>query len=211
MMAGGVEDVPVSVFPEDVVYVALGHLHLGQEPGERVAYSGSPIPLSFGERGYGHRVLLIDLEPVPGARPTARVRALPVPRSVPVESWPNADEGQERLSAAEALLRVRARPAAPPGQADLPLVQIRLAAGATAVHKREIEEAAIGKDLRLLHVELAMERSEGRGQAVARLGELTPRLVFIDEWAREYPNEPLPADVLAAFDEAVAAVSAERA
>lgn len=211
MMAGGVEHVPVSVFPEDVAYTALGHLHLGQEPGPRVAYSGSPLPLSFSERDYAHRVLLVDLQPQPAGRAVAAVEPLPIPRSVAVESWPLRGEAAVQLSPADALLRVQMRPMAAPGAANLPLVQIRLAPGATAVHKREIEEAAVGRNFRCLHVELNTERSAASAIGASRLDEITPREVFVDEWARRFPDEPLPDDVLAAFDEAAASVAGEGA
>ena len=46
-------------FPEGFDYVALGHIHVPQRvgQGESVRYSGSPIPLSFGERDNNHQVL----------------------------------------------------------------------------------------------------------------------------------------------------------
>lgn len=45
-------------------YVALGHIHKPQKVNGSVPifYSGSPIPLSFSEREYQHRVLLIDTD-----------------------------------------------------------------------------------------------------------------------------------------------------
>ncbi len=56
----GVSD---SVFGAGFDYVALGHLHLGQICGsERVAYSGSPIPLSFQEADYEHAVRVVEFE-----------------------------------------------------------------------------------------------------------------------------------------------------
>jgi DNA repair protein SbcD/Mre11 len=110
MMAGGVEHVSVGVFPDDVAYVALGHLHLGQLPSERVAYCGSPLPLSFGERDYEHRVLLVDVVAAHSGRATVAIESVPIPRSVPVESWPHRGEPTALLSAADALLRVQMRP-----------------------------------------------------------------------------------------------------
>ena len=43
-------------------YIALGHLHRHQMVGghEHIRYSGSPLPLSFSERDYEHRILVLD-------------------------------------------------------------------------------------------------------------------------------------------------------
>ncbi|MDG3012354.1 exonuclease subunit SbcD [Rhodococcus sp. D2-41] len=59
--AGGVETVPASVF-DGVDYVALGHLHTPQTLGERIRYSGSPLPYSFGERSHRKAVWVVDLD-----------------------------------------------------------------------------------------------------------------------------------------------------
>lgn len=50
-------------FPAGFDYVALGHIHVPQRvgSGESVRYSGSPIPLSFGERDNRHHVLELTL------------------------------------------------------------------------------------------------------------------------------------------------------
>ena len=44
--------------------VALGHLHRPQQvDGDRVAYSGTPLPYSFSEEGQAKSVRLVDLAP----------------------------------------------------------------------------------------------------------------------------------------------------
>ncbi|WP_127782202.1 exonuclease SbcCD subunit D [Rhodococcus sp. X156] len=58
---GGVETVPASVF-DGVDYVALGHLHSPQTLTERVRYSGSPLPYSFGERDHRKATWLVELD-----------------------------------------------------------------------------------------------------------------------------------------------------
>lgn len=58
---GGVEAVPAGVF-DGVDYVALGHLHSPQRLTDRVRYSGSPLPYSFGERTHRKAVWLVDLD-----------------------------------------------------------------------------------------------------------------------------------------------------
>jgi DNA repair protein SbcD/Mre11 len=67
-------------FPAGFDYVALGHIHMPQRVGcsDTVRYSGSPIPLSFGEREQTHQLLEIKMQngqvvsteslPIPQAR-----------------------------------------------------------------------------------------------------------------------------------------------
>ena len=71
---GGVDRVPEAVF-DGVDYVALGHLHRPQSLTDRMRYSGSPLPYSFGEAGHGKQAWLVDLD----ARGLAGVRAVPLP------------------------------------------------------------------------------------------------------------------------------------
>lgn len=61
---GGATATHVSDFPENVNYVALGHLHRPQTIDSTdclVRYSGSPIPLRFNETGYRKKVYLLEL------------------------------------------------------------------------------------------------------------------------------------------------------
>ncbi|WP_405646683.1 exonuclease SbcCD subunit D [Streptomyces uncialis] len=76
---GGVASVPAQVF-EGVDYTALGHLHGSQRLGERVRYSGSPLPYSFSEADHRKSMWLVDLGP-DGAIAAERVDC-PVPRAL---------------------------------------------------------------------------------------------------------------------------------
>ena len=61
---GGATAIHVSDFPNDVSYVALGHLHRPQSiksDDYSIRYSGSPIPLRFNETGYRKVVYLLEL------------------------------------------------------------------------------------------------------------------------------------------------------
>ena len=71
---GGVDLVAASVF-DGVDYVALGHLHRPQCLSDRLRYSGSPLPYSFGEAGHDKQAWLVDLD----ASGLAGVRAVPLP------------------------------------------------------------------------------------------------------------------------------------
>ncbi|NIL74273.1 exonuclease SbcCD subunit D [Rhodococcus sp. B10] len=59
--SGGVETAPASAF-DGVDYVALGHLHSPQTLSERVRYSGSLLPYSFGERSHRKAVWILELD-----------------------------------------------------------------------------------------------------------------------------------------------------
>jgi exonuclease SbcD len=74
---GGVEAVSADVFA-GIDYVALGHLHRSQVVGDRVRYSGSPLPYSFAEAAQSKGVWLVDLDAA-GAVEATRL-ALPVVR-----------------------------------------------------------------------------------------------------------------------------------
>lgn len=60
---GSLDAFPARGFPA-ADYIALGHLHRGQQikDQEHIRYSGSPIPLSFDEGGSPKQVLQVDFE-----------------------------------------------------------------------------------------------------------------------------------------------------
>ena len=61
---GGATAMQISDFPDDVIYVALGHLHRPHPikgASYRVQYAGSPLPLRFNEANYSKKVYLLDV------------------------------------------------------------------------------------------------------------------------------------------------------
>jgi exonuclease SbcD len=58
---GSLAQVPANAFPACFDYVALGHLHVPQQVGGNinVRYSGSPLPMGFGEAKQHKQVLLV--------------------------------------------------------------------------------------------------------------------------------------------------------
>jgi DNA repair protein SbcD/Mre11 len=85
ILVGGEHAAPPDIFPQDVAYVALGHLHKPQSVGrEIIRYSGSPFPLSATEIPYDHGVTLVDLLPS-----GTRCKHIPLPRTVPCLRLPN--------------------------------------------------------------------------------------------------------------------------
>jgi exonuclease SbcD len=93
IVIGNSEELPPSTFPTELEYVALGHLHRPQsDPAHRLVYSGSPIPLSFSETDYRHRICQIDLLPnTPPALSEHRIpslQTLPAADTAPTHSHP---------------------------------------------------------------------------------------------------------------------------
>lgn len=59
---GTLEKFPAGEFPDAFDYIALGHLHVPQTVGgqDRIQYSGSPIPVGFGEASQKKRVVEVQ-------------------------------------------------------------------------------------------------------------------------------------------------------
>lgn len=76
LYVGSLAQVTAAIFPNSLDYLALGHLHVPQKVGgsERRRYSGSPIPMGFGEAKQAKSVCMVDFD---HAEPT--VQMLPVP------------------------------------------------------------------------------------------------------------------------------------
>ena len=64
LYVGSLADVPDSIFPAEIDYLALGHLHKPQVVAKNPAhrYSGSPIALDFSESASRHVVNLVTFE-----------------------------------------------------------------------------------------------------------------------------------------------------
>lgn len=82
LIVGGLGHIHPTVFDSVFNYVALGHLHVPQRVGKRdwVRYSGSPIPMGFGEANQQKSMCLVELkkEEVTGVF-TTEVALVPVP------------------------------------------------------------------------------------------------------------------------------------
>ncbi|MEQ8273268.1 MAG: exonuclease SbcCD subunit D C-terminal domain-containing protein [Deltaproteobacteria bacterium] len=184
---------PVDVFPRDIGYVALGHLHRAQIVGGRedVRYSGSPIPLSMIERGYEHQVLQIDFD---GPR-VKSIEPIYVPRAVDLMCLP-----EEHAPLAEVIEKLRALPREAPDGADdreRPFLEVRvLREGANPRLRRDVEDAIAGAWVRLLRIDAKRPENEAAPEVprTERLETLSPEDVFFAAYMRaraEPPNDAL--------------------
>jgi exonuclease SbcD len=74
---GSLLKVGTDVFPESIDYLALGHLHIPQTVGgsDFIRYSGSPLPIGFGEAAQEKSVVLVSF-----LDEATKVAKIPVPR-----------------------------------------------------------------------------------------------------------------------------------
>ena len=76
---GGATAMRISDFPDDVTYVALGHLHRPHAISGAdypIQYAGSPLPLRFNEASYCKKVYLLDVSAIGG---NVQVKEIEVP------------------------------------------------------------------------------------------------------------------------------------
>lgn len=76
LYVGSLNYISSDIFPPSIGYLALGHLHIPQMVGglDHMRYSGSPIPMGFGEAKQDKHVIIVEFE---GDKPT--ITAIPVP------------------------------------------------------------------------------------------------------------------------------------
>jgi exonuclease SbcD len=95
---GSLLKVGTDVFPEHIDYLALGHLHIPQMVGGSpfIRYSGSPLPIGFGEAEHEKSVVLVEL-----SDHAPSVVEIPVPRFQELKSlrgdWEGISRGIEEL------------------------------------------------------------------------------------------------------------------
>ncbi|WP_432836565.1 exonuclease SbcCD subunit D [Dactylosporangium sp. CA-092794] len=96
--------VPATVFPSSVHYAALGHLHRAQSVAGPcpIRYSGSPLPIDFGEEENVSTACVVDVS----ATTAARVREVTLPVSTPLRTVRGTLAQLATLTTGEAWLRV---------------------------------------------------------------------------------------------------------
>jgi exonuclease SbcD len=191
---GGQEAASARLFPDDIDYVALGHLHRAQRVRrDTIRYAGAPLPLALDEARYHHSIAVADFDG------ETRVRTIPIPRLVDVVQITGPLE--------DVLARLTALPAT--GEGERPYLEVVVSLVRPEPRLRAaIERALGGKHARL--VQLRVEHT-GDGAALAdrfparRLAELAPGEVFAKLWARDHADPPSEA-IVRAFDALVAEV-----
>ncbi|MBI1209779.1 MAG: exonuclease subunit SbcD [Azospirillum sp.] len=209
ILGGNLHALPAEIFPDELSYVALGHLHRAQRVAgrENLRYSGSPIPLAVDEVRYPHQVVSVEFD-----RDLAvAITPIPVPRFVDILRLP---DGGTPGAAAAALAAIDRLPAAAAGSdpLDWPYLELSIRLDQPMPSLRgDCDAALVGKAVRLVGLAVS---GGGSGQALADavsqpdLAQLTPEEVFRRRWSRSHDGEPESA-VIEAFLDVVQAVEEE--
>lgn len=195
ILIGGEHAAPPDIFPSDVSYVALGHLHRPQKIGrETIRYSGSLIPMSKTEIDYVHGVTIVDID----ALGETCIDHVPLARSVVHQRLP-ASGGLAPEGIAGALTEFCAG-LAPDAPWPFLYLVVRVEGPATGL-KSEIDALVEKFPVRLASLAIERPRLEPAALTDAvRLADCAPRDLFAAAFARAHGVEPTPAH-LQCFDQ----------
>jgi DNA repair protein SbcD/Mre11 len=203
---GGQESASLRLFPDDISYVALGHMHRAQRVGrDTIRYAGAPIALSLDEARYRHQVVLVELD---GAS-VREMRTLDVPQIIDIMRIPV----RGAASLPDALEAIAALPSRI-GDDDprRPYLEIVVELERPEPRLRTMIETALdGKRPRLVQLRADVTgdgASLGDRVTAQRLAELDPRDVFTRLWARSHADPPSAA-VTGAFERLLAEVQGD--
>ena len=185
ILGGNQHALPVELFPEDIAYVALGHLHLAQTVGanEHIRYSGSPIPLSFDESHYLHQVLQVDIKK---GQPVETL-GLKIPRSIELLRVPNSKDFAGLLDVLEQLEQMVFDEGLPPEQRPFVELRIKLEKPEPGL-RQQVEEVISKLPVRLLKISTAYSGSS-KSLADVTMEERLEELQPLDVFQRCYQNK----------------------
>ncbi|MEO5353969.1 MAG: exonuclease SbcCD subunit D C-terminal domain-containing protein [Magnetococcus sp. XQGC-1] len=182
LYVGSVAHVAASIFSPLFDYVALGHLHVAQSVNrsERVRYSGSPLPMGFGEARQEKSLTLVEW--IDGK---VSVRLLPVPVLQRLESirgnWPTIAMRLQELASS---------------RASVWLEIVYDGAEVISDLRERLENAVAGSELEIVRIKNNRLVAQALQQHYAdeTLQELEPEEVFARCLAaHEVPEEQQPA------------------
>lgn len=191
ILVGGEHAVPFDVFPQEIAYVALGHLHRPQSIGrETIRYSGSLFPLSKTEIDYEHGVTIVSIGTDKGLTPHVSIEHVALSRSTPNIRVPS--RGALPLCAVEtAFAGLGIDPSTV--LEERPFVHLSVALdGPVAGLRAEID--AIAEKFAIRLVSLSVERPPASEAAQVasplRLAERAPVDLFREAFEREHRTAP---------------------
>lgn len=228
IVIGGSEALSTTAFPVGATYVALGHLHKAQKfQSQRICYSGSPIPLSFTERNYEHRILKVEFK----SDKLSNVTDLMIPTSVPLltiphtpsplvdvltqlEQLPDKPKPEKQTASVEPSAPIDNETREDIGPAAFLEVRV-LNDGPDPTRCRKIEDALQDKHVRLASIKLERPKSPSKDDledtvlSVDELKTLDAEQIFQSAYREKFADDA-DESILKAFREVVAELEANQ-
>ncbi|NML69183.1 exonuclease subunit SbcD [Chryseobacterium sp. RP-3-3] len=199
---GGVECIPATAFPQELKYVALGHIHKAQKVGgkEHIRYSGSPLPMSFSELNYKHQVIVFELD-----EDISNLKSVEIPLFVPLQRIPASHQPLH-----EVITLLEQLPNTEGTRETIPYLEVKvLLEGPEPALRYKIEAAITGKNVRLAKIDSKYPPStkeEPEFITQEKLSELQPLDVFGKVYQSRY-NTEVPEAMLKLFKQAAEEVN----
>jgi exonuclease SbcD len=185
ILVGGLDCVSAELFPDEITYLALGHLHRAQRvKADNVRYSGSPLPMSFSERKNIQGVDVVEIK-----EGKAEISRLHFPAPVKLISIPEEAGTLENVMETVNFL--------PLGSATplSPFLEIKVKITEPEPSLRFIIENALkGKDVRLARIVpvLPPQQQSALSLSFEELQTINPYNVAKDVFSRRYGGKDMP-------------------
>lgn len=203
VLGGNQHALPASVFPDDLCYAALGHLHLAQRVAkkEHIRYCGSPLPLSMSERHYKHQVVVLELD----GESLSGITPIPVPRVVDMLKVPADPQPLEQALKALKALATEDSPRETQPYLEVPVLLDK----PQAMLREKVLQALEGKAVRLAKITTHYRQQQDTPSlAHQRLSEVSPQQVFALSWQQKYDGQP-PNAMCEAFEQLLTRIDDE--
>lgn len=195
---GGLECVSPDVFPEQIAYTALGHIHKAQRVSgrENMRYAGSPIPMSFAEKHYHHGVVMVTFDE--GC--AVDIERIECPKLIPLISVPAGKPLPPKTVLEE--LKVL-----PDVDGEAPYLEVKvLLEEPEPMLRQEVEEALADKNYRLARIVSTYHKDKGEEKQEnddwrRGLQEMSPLQIAQSAFEKIYQTE-MPGELTELFQEA---------
>lgn len=195
---GGLECVSPDVFPEQIAYTALGHIHKAQRVSgrENMRYAGSPIPMSFAEKHYHHGVVMVTFDE--GC--AVDIEQIECPKLIPLISVPAGKPLPPKTVLEE--LKVL-----PDVDGEAPYLEVKvLLEEPEPMLRQEVEEALADKNYRLARIVSTYHGDKGEEKQEnddwrRGLQEMSPLQIAQSAFEKIYQTE-MPGELTELFQEA---------
>lgn len=195
---GGLECVSPDVFPEQIAYTALGHIHKAQRVSgrENMRYAGSPIPMSFAEKHYHHGVVMVTFDE--GC--AVDIERIECPKLIPLISVPAG----KPLSPKTVLEELKVLPDV---DGEAPYLEVKvLLEEPEPMLRQEVEEALADKKYRLARIVSTYHEDKGEEKQEnddwrRGLQEMSPLQIAQSAFEKIYQTE-MPGELTELFQEA---------